>query len=248
MVKLRILYQDEDLVAVDKPAGFQVHPPENSMHSISAATNCLAILSRQLGQYLYPVHRLDRATSGVLIFALRSEIAAKFQEQIQQGVLKKTYYAVVRGWTANEGVIDHALKAEDEPTPKPAITHYQTLRNIELDWAVGRYQTSRYSLVEVVPETGRFHQIRRHFAHLSHPLIGDSVHGDGRHNRVFREKVGTDSLLLKAYSLSFTHPVTGESLSVVSRWGGLWHRVFDLFGFCPYQSLNSKRSGRTIAP
>ncbi|HAR42978.1 MAG TPA: pseudouridylate synthase [Bdellovibrionales bacterium] len=233
--QLRILYQDEQLVAVDKPAGFQVHPPENSEYSISAATNCLAILKKQLGRYLYPVHRLDRATSGALIYAFSSEAAARIQNQFQSGAVRKSYYAVVRGWTPDEGVIESPLQAEEDPTPKTALTRYRTLKRVEMNIAVGKHPTSRYSLLEVRPETGRFHQIRRHFAHISHPLIGDSAHGDGKHNRVFREKLGANALLLKAYSLQLQHPQTGSPLLICSRWGGLWHRVFDLFGVCPYQ-------------
>lgn len=238
-MNLRILYQDEHLVAVDKPAGFHVHPPEDETLRISPNFNSLHLLKKQLGKYLYPVHRLDRATSGVLIFALQSETARLIAKLFQNRQIKKTYYCVVRGWTSAEsGTIDRPLaqkKGGEVSSPKvPALTNYTRVAHVELPIAVGRYSTARYSLVRVEPVTGRMHQIRRHFASISHPLIGDTVYGVGEHNRVFRQNLGISGLLLKAYSLELQHPVTGEMLQVTARWNGIWHKVFDLFGQCPY--------------
>ncbi|OFZ18965.1 MAG: hypothetical protein A2X94_13530 [Bdellovibrionales bacterium GWB1_55_8] len=237
----RILHKDEWLVAIEKPAGFQVHPPENPAHSLSRNKNCLFLLRKQLEEKLYPVHRLDSATSGVLLFALTPEIARNLQSAFQAQEIQKRYYAVVRGFTPDEGTIDHPLSdldaREDDETAlpaKPSLTQYETLFRTEKEVAVGRYATSRYSLVRVEPKTGRQHQIRRHFAHISHPLIGDTVYGDGKHNRHFRTVLETRALLLKAYSLRLTHPVTSESLFLRCRWGDTWQRVFNFFGACPF--------------
>lgn len=230
----RILHQDEALVAIDKPAGFHVHPPENGDHRIPRSTNCLALLRDQLGKHLYPVHRLDRATSGVLVFALEPEAAASLARAFREQEVTKTYFAITRGWTADEGLVDHPLKSEHAGMPpKDSRTSYLTVGKVELPWPVGDFRTARYSLVRVQPHTGRMHQIRRHFAHLSHPLIGDTVYGDGKHNRIFREKLGEKGLFLKAHTLEFRHPRTGARLRVQSRWNHLWHRAFDLFGICP---------------
>jgi tRNA pseudouridine65 synthase len=227
-MNLRILYQDENLVAIDKPAGFHVHPPEDARHRISRGSNCLHLLRKQLEQFLYPVHRLDRATSGVLLFAFQSEVARELNVALAAGQCRKTYFAVVRGWTKEDDTIEHPL--EDRVT----ITSYERVATLELPESVGRYPTARYSLVKVSPRTGRTHQIRRHFAHLSHPLIGDTVYGDGRHNQFFREKLDFRGLFLKAYSLEFTHPVTSRPMKINARWNDLWHRAFDVIGTCPY--------------
>jgi tRNA pseudouridine65 synthase len=236
-MSLRILYQDESLVVVDKPAGFHVHPPEDTKHKIANAVNCLYLLSHQMNQYLYPVHRLDRATSGVLIFALKADIASNLAKLFNDREIEKTYYAVIRGWV-KPGVskIDYPLKEitrGGESVQKPSITHYEAIGWVELPINVGKFSTSRYSLVKVSPETGRMHQIRKHFAHLSHPLIGDTLYGDGPHNRIFREKFGVQQLYLKAFSLKLCHPATGVPQEFRSRWNHGWHQIFDLFGVCP---------------
>jgi tRNA pseudouridine65 synthase len=231
---LRILHRDEHLVAVDKPAGFHVHPPEDGLHRIARSRNCLFLLREQLGQYLYPVHRLDAATSGVLLFALSSDAAARIQELFVSGRICKTYIAVVRGWTDVQGTIDYAIAEEPRTARQHAVTDFQTVAKVELPWAIGRYATARYSIVDVQPRTGRMHQIRKHFRHLAHPLLGDTMYGDGRHNRYLRERITGSGLYLKAYALAFRHPFTGEAIRLLSRWNDPWHRVFDLFGVCPW--------------
>ena len=225
---LRILYQDERLVAIDKPAGFHVHPPEDERHRISRSTNCLQLLRKQISSYLYPVHRLDGATSGVLLFALDREAAANIQTQFQSREIAKTYYAVVRGWVEPAGKIEYALNEME------SSTSFSRIATVELPVAVGRYATSRYSLVQVKPETGRMHQIRKHFSHLRHPLIGDTIYGDGLHNRFFREKIAGSGLFLKAHSLSFKHPSSEKRIQLIARWNHTWHEAFDLFGVCPF--------------
>jgi tRNA pseudouridine65 synthase len=237
-LNFRILYQDQHIVAIDKPAGFHVHPPEDFRHKISNQTNCLYLLRRQLDTYLYPVHRLDRATSGVLLFALHPEAAKQVCELFSNNQIVKTYYTVTRGWLPREGMVDHALKSE-QPTDDQrlqSLTSFHSISHLELPFATGRYPSSRYTLVRALPKTGRRHQIRRHFVHLSHPLIGDTVYGDTLHNHYFRNHLNIQGLLLKAYSLELIHPYFKQKIVITTRWNGLWHRVFDLFGVCPYSS------------
>ncbi len=233
-MSLRILFQDEALVAIDKPSGFHVHPPEDEQSRISKHVNCLAILRDQIQTYLYPVHRIDVATSGVVVFALTPEAAKAVAAQFQARTARKTYYCVVRGWVDDEGCFDHPLRSmKDDEKDLEAQTSFQSLARIELPTAIGKYETARYSLVEVAPHTGRYHQIRRHFARGGHPLLGDSVHGNGEHNRFFRNELKLASLMLKAHRLAITHPHSGAVLHLESRWSGKWHKVFDLFGVCP---------------
>jgi tRNA pseudouridine65 synthase len=227
-MQLRILYQDERIVAVDKPSGFHVHPPEDERHRIARGSNCLFLLRRQIGSYLYPVHRLDGATSGVLLFALDGEAAAALQQQFQNREITKIYFAMVRGWTDAEGRIESPLSGAE------SVTHFTRIATTELPVAVGRYPSTRYSLVHVRPETGRMHQIRRHFEHLRHPLIGDSTYGDGPHNRFFKERIPGSSLFLKAHSIAFTHPSTRKMIRLKAPWNHVWHQAFEMFGVCPF--------------
>jgi tRNA pseudouridine65 synthase len=184
-----------------------------------------------MGRYLYPIHRLDRATSGVLLFSFDAETARKTAGLFRDRQVKKTYFSLVRGWTPPEGVIDSPL------TEKESLTRYFTVGHTEIQQPVGRYATARYSLVRAEPETGRMHQIRRHFAHLSHPIIGDTIYGDGKHNRFFRDQFEIRNLFLKAYSLELTHPVTQANLVIRTRWNSMWLKAFELFGVCPIAPL-----------
>ena len=237
-MSLRILYQDPYFVAVDKPAGFHVHPPEDQRHKISRAVNCLFILNQQLQSYIYPIHRLDRATSGVLLFALDSDSARLGCDLFKNREIEKIYYCVVRGKIEESGRIDYPLDSHAESQDaerQPAVTEYTPVASIELPFASSRFLTSRYTLLRVKPLTGKMHQIRRHFAHLSHPLIGDTVYGDGKHNRYFREQLNISGLLLKSYSLEFQHPRSESGLYIASTWNGTWHKVFELFQICPLE-------------
>jgi tRNA pseudouridine65 synthase len=237
MQKLRIIYQDPYFVAVDKPAGIMVHQPEDqSLRRFTAnQPTVLRLLREQLGQYVYPVHRLDSATSGVLLMALDSTTAAKLQGLFQAQEVTKTYLALVRGFTDLIGRVDSPLSIDDEgDVMQEALTEYETLHHFELPIPVGLHSTSRFSLVKVNPKTGRFHQIRRHFKRVSHPLIGDTIHGDGKQNRIWRELTADSLLYLKAYSLSILHPETKELMRFTSRWNHAWQKVFDRAGFCPY--------------
>ena len=218
---LTILYQDEQLVAIDKPAGMLVHP---SWIARDETRSAMMLLRDQIGRWVYPLHRLDRPTSGVLLFALSPEIARLMGEQFSAQRVQKRYLAVVRGYTDPEGLIDHPLqekhdrmtdaKARTDKPPQQARTAYTTLGQAELPWPVAPFATSRYSLLEARPLTGRKHQIRRHLKHLSHPIIGDTSYGKSLHNRLFRDRLGSERLLLAAVSLSFEHPVSAASCQV----------------------------------
>jgi tRNA pseudouridine65 synthase len=218
---LPILYQDEFLVAINKPAGLLVHRSNIDRHETRFA---LQLLRDQLGQTVFPVHRLDKPTAGVLVFALSAEVARKMMDVFHSQSLEKTYLALVRGIPLEHDVIDYPLTEElDKMTDrlaqqhKPAqtaVTHYQRLASVELPFTVGRYATSRYSLVRLSPKTGRKHQLRRHLKHIFHPIIGDTTHGDGQHNQFFRQHFHCHQLLLSATTLTFPHPCTQQPLSI----------------------------------
>jgi len=215
-----VVYQDESLVAIHKPAGWLVH---RSALDADESVVVLQHLGEQLGRYLYPVHRLDKATAGLLMFAFSSAVARKIQQSFSAQDVKKTYIALVRGHLG-AGVVEHALsdKAEQrragnpvknrEWVGKPATTHYRSLLRAEVPIACGRYSSSRYSLVSLQPQTGRRHQLRRHMKHISHPIIGDTSYGQGTHNRLFRQHFNCHRLLLTAVHLELPHPVTDKPL------------------------------------
>lgn len=230
---LRILSQTERWVAIDKPSGVQTHSPEDRRHRISPSHNAVALLRKQLGRAVHPVHRLDRATSGVLLFAHDPEAAAKLGALFKEHRIRKTYTAVCRGWIHESMSLDRPLKAE--PPMEGTITARTDLEpvgRVELPYAVPPYATARYSLIRAFPHTGRRHQIRRHLAGASHPLVGDTVYGNAEHNHLFRDRLGLDRLLLKAHTLEFEDPFNLQPVRLQSRWGDTWNRVFDLFGVC----------------
>lgn len=226
-----ILRQETDFVAIEKPPGFHVHQPEFPRRRVPREETCLPILRDQIGAYLFPVHRIDVATEGVLLFALNKPAAANLCRQFQEGGIKKTYFAVVRGWTDDEGVVDAPLALDSTGDLAPSLTRYRTRARIELPYSVrSRHPTSRYSLVEAFPETGRFHQVRRHMARLSHPLLGDAAHGDSHQNRFFRETLGLGGLWLVARAIEIGHPVSGERVRIEGRWSPRWLGMFERLG------------------
>jgi tRNA pseudouridine65 synthase len=201
---------------VAKPSGLLVHRTALDSRATSFAVQRLR---DQLGRPVYPAHRLDRATSGVLLFALEPAVHARLAAAFEAGEVAKRYLAIVRGWPAEALTIDHALSRLEEDAPgaaRPARTHLTRLATAELPLRVDRYPTSRYALVELEPLSGRRHQLRRHLRHADHPIIGDTTYGQGRHNRLFRERFGSTRLLLHALSLRLRHPLTGEWLSIVA--------------------------------
>jgi tRNA pseudouridine65 synthase len=198
---LTLLHLDTALAAIDKPAGLLVHPSALDRHEAHTA---LDLLERQLGERLHPLHRLDKATSGVLLFARGADAARQWSQAFEAGGVGKRYLALVRGWPPERGEVDYPL-ARDPELPSAgqprvaALTRFRRLRTFEWPFSVGdRHATSRYALVEVEPVTGRRHQIRRHFKHIAHPLVGDTTHGKGAHNRAVAQWLGTTRLWLHA--------------------------------------------------
>jgi tRNA pseudouridine65 synthase len=235
---LTILYRDDRLIAIDKPSGWLVHRSNLDRHETRILVQALR---DQIGRHVHPVHRLDKGTSGVMLFALDAETAAVLGGQFERQAVDKTYLAVVRGWPAASGRIDHPLAndrdqygdAPDSPERRAAITDFRRLATVELPFAVDRYPLARYALVSLQPHTGRRHQLRRHMKHISHPIIGDATHGKGRHNRLFQEEFGCHRLLLACTEIRFRHPdgqreiiirapVGDQFASVLARlgWGG----------------------------
>jgi tRNA pseudouridine65 synthase len=195
-----VLYRDEDLLIVAKPAGLVVHR--------GWADDEVAVLDlarEAAGAYVYPVHRLDRGASGALAFALSAEAARALQARWTAGEVVKRYLALVRGNPPEAATIDHPIPRSEDGPRVPAVTEVRTLA-----------RAGRYALVEARPQTGRLHQIRRHLKHLSCPLIGDVRYGKGEHNRLFRERHNLHRLALHAWSLTLPHPRTGERVSAVA--------------------------------
>lgn len=189
----------------------------------------LQMLRDQLGRKVWPVHRLDRATSGVLLFALDADTAAAVGRQFMAREVRKRYLAVARGYTEPAGRIDHPLATGDHREDRPARTDYERRATLELPFPVGRYSTARYSLLTVDPKTGRTHQIRRHFKHIFHPLIGDTTYGEGRHNRLFREHFGCRRLLLHGAELELTHPWSHDQLGLRAPLTGSFRAIEEQF-------------------
>ena len=222
---LEIIYQDEYLVAVNKPHGLLVH---RSPIAADASEFAIQLLRDQLGMKVYPVHRLDRKTSGVLLFALNEEMNRMMQEAFMNKQVSKKYVALVRGFTPASGVIDYALTNEKGKVQE-AVTHYATLKTYESPIPFGKQETSRYSLIEVNPETGRMHQIRKHFAHIFHPIIGDRPHGCNKQNKFFLERWNMNTMLLHASEISFEHPIIAQNVTINAKRSDEFNRVLSLF-------------------
>lgn len=218
---MEIVHLDPHLVVVNKPAGLLVHRSAIDRHETRYA---LQEVRDRIGRRVYPVHRLDKPTSGALLFALSPDVARALTEQFAAGAVEKRYLAVVRGHIDAAGVIDHPLaeeldamtdaRASGNKGPQQAVTEYRCLAHAELPHSTGRYATSRFSLVQAFPRTGRKHQIRRHMKHLSHPIVGDTTHGDGRQNALFRAHLQCRRLLLAATGMAFAHPVSGQRIDL----------------------------------
>ncbi len=230
---LKILYQDEYLVAVDKPAGLFVHRSFMDKDEIYFA---LQLVRDQIGKYVYPLHRLDKPTSGILLFALTKEVAQLMGAAFTENKIDKTYYALTRGHLVAQGIIDHPLKekldkigdkfaTQDKP-PQSATTHFESLTTATVPIAVGKYPSVRYSLIKLKPVTGRRHQLRRHLAHLRHPIIGDINYGDNKQNPFFISYFGFKRLMLIAKKVEFVHPVTHKPLVIETEFDQEWLSVF----------------------
>ena len=215
---LEILYQDEWLVAVNKPSGWLVH---RSWLDRDEKVVVMQTVRDQIGQHVFTAHRLDRPTSGVLLMGLSSEAGRLLSQQFEQHQIQKRYHAIVRGWLTDSATLDYPLVEEldkiadkfarEDKGPQPAVTDYRGMATTELPVATSKFPTTRYSLVELLPKTGRKHQLRRHLAHLRHPIIG--------------------RLMLHASELSLTHPFTGEPLTIRAGLDEVWMQALSQFGW-----------------
>lgn len=217
---LSVVYRDEHLIAVAKPTGMFVHRTDENRTESHVV---LQLVREIVGDFVFSIHRLDRATSGIVLLGLSADAAARMNKQFAERQVSKTYMALVRGHTPNRGVWDTPLvssrgrgKPAEHPhaQPQQAETHFEAKQFLELPIACQRYSTTRSTLVEVKPRTGRFHQIRRHFNYASHPIIGDTSHGDSRHNALYREHFQLDRLMLAAVQLEFLHPFANKLLTI----------------------------------
>lgn len=226
-----ILYEDEQFVAINKPPGILVHRTKISEDN----TFVLQLLRKQLQQRLYPIHRLDRATSGVLVFGKSKAAAGILGEQIREKKVEKNYLAIVRGYVEAQATIDYPLAPEPHRAKQEAITHYQKIAQVEFPAAIGRYPTARYSFVHIQTETGRRHQIRKHFSHLRHPIIGDKRHGDLHHNKYFKESLHIPRLLLHAAHFSFSNQQ--HTISITAPLEENFQKAITALGF-PFPEAN----------
>ena len=224
---LDILFRDEHLIAINKPHDLLVH---RSQIAADASEFALQMLRDQIGQKVYPAHRIDRKTGGVLLFAFDKQTEIEMQKQFADNRVSKRYLAIVRGHTLDSGEIDYPLRKENG-TLQEAFTAYRTLSRAELDVALGKHPTSRYSLIEATPTTGRMHQLRKHFAHIFHPIIGDRTHGCNKQNKLFTEKWEMNTMLLHASSLTFNHPVTKNTITIEASLQPKFIRVMEIMGW-----------------
>lgn len=240
---VEVIYRDEWFVAINKPTSLLVHPGEQATDKIT----CMSLLRDQLEQWVYPIHRLDRKTSGVILFGLSSDVARKAGPLFASREVEKTYWAVVRGWMDEEGFIDHPLKDHDKGTSRDAQTAYRRIATVEWPEPGGRYDTARFSLVAAFPHTGRTHQIRRHLKHLDHPILGDRVYGDGVQNRYFEEHFQCDRMLLHSCSIAFKHPFTDTSMCITAPLEQRFAELNSKLGWPvdhPYSSANHESGSR----
>ncbi|MGZ3691351.1 MAG: pseudouridine synthase [Pseudobdellovibrio sp.] len=228
----RILFQDEHLLLLFKPSTWFVHPPENPRfrRGLKRRT-CVQWLSDAHQIKAFPAHRLDAATEGILIFGLNKPATAHLNLQFKNHETKKTYFAVIRGWMKEQdGKIELPLELDSTGELVACETNYRTLAKIEHNVKISKkFDTSRYSMVEVSPKTGRWHQIRRHMNRVSHPIIGDREHGDSHHNRYFRDQLNINGLCLWAKELEITHPASGEKIKFISPQSEKWDTITKLF-------------------
>lgn len=229
-----VLYRDGGLLGINKPAGVPVH---GSGILEDAPETLLAMVRKLEGKLSHVIHRLDRPVSGAMLFAGNREMLAELGKSFESRVVKKSYLAVARGWTAADGVISHSLlppkdERKSSSVAREAVTRFERIARVELPFPVRPYETSRYSLLGLYPETGRRHQIRRHMKHISHHLIGDTTYGRGEHNRLFREKLGCRRLLLHAWSLEFRHPKNGQQVLIQAPLDAAFAKIINVFEWC----------------
>jgi tRNA pseudouridine65 synthase len=225
-MEIEICYQDAFIIGVNKPCNVLVHHSYMA-RNLDSETTLLDLLEVQLNQKFFPLHRLDRKTSGLILLAKNRKDVSSFQDLFIHNKIEKTYYALVRGYAPDSGIIDSPVKGRDSNVYKEAATEFKKLNEITLEIPVHPYPNSRYSLLELKPKTGRLHQLRIHLNKISHPIIGDPKYGDRFHNRMFSSNFMCSQMFLHALSLEFTHPITNQNVIVKSTLPVFWIELFD---------------------
>ncbi|MEQ6124025.1 pseudouridine synthase [Pseudotenacibaculum sp. MALMAid0570] len=225
---LEIVHQDKFCVVVNKPNNVLVHHAHHSRNK-SDELSLLQLLENQLSNKLYPIHRLDRKTSGILLLATETKYVSAFQKLFENQEISKIYYGIVRGFAPASLIIDSPVKGRDADVYKDAETELTCLEKTTLNIPVKPYDSSRYSLVELKPKTGRLHQLRIHMNKISHPLINDAKYGDKNHDLMYAENLGWKNMFLHAGKLEFAHPFTNEQLSLNADFPKDWKELFDKF-------------------
>lgn len=226
---IKIIFEDKYMVVVNKPNNFIIHESHYSRNI--RETTLLQFLEQQLGYPVYPAHRLDRKTSGIIILLKDKQYVSQFQALFTDKTIQKTYYAIARGFSPANGTIDSPVKNDDTGIYKDALTNYETVNTVTLEIPVHPYENSRYSLIKLMPETGRMHQLRKHLNKISHPIVGDYKYGDRFHNRMFETEFNCIYMFLHAYQLEFTHPITKEKLNLIADFPEDWKKIFTKFNW-----------------
>jgi len=227
-MSLQVIFEDDYLICVHKPNNMLVHHAHHS-RNVAEETSLLQLILEEKGLKVYPIHRLDRKTSGIILLAKEKEFVSKFQDLFTANQIQKTYFGVVRGFSPETKIIDSPVKGRDANVHKEALTHLKTLAQVTLEIPVKPYDSSRYSLVELSPKTGRMHQLRVHANKISHPLIGDTKYGDKNHDVMFDENFGWKNMFLHAGKLVFTHPFTAKDFVLKAPFPIDWLALFEEF-------------------
>ncbi len=228
MDNLEILHSDDYLVAINKPGGLLVHRTDLDPFETQFAVQ---ILRDQLNKHVFPIHRLDKPTSGVLLFALQKETAQLISELLLNKQIHKEYIAIVRGWMPDNVKVDRGVRVEKDRPRREALTNFSKISQVEVPYPVGPFATARYSLIRALPETGRRHQIRKHLNHISYPILGDSWYGDRDHNNFAKEEFGMADLFLHALRVKFIHPILKEQMIINAPVPLQWREMLDHLGF-----------------
>jgi len=229
-MSLEIIYQDNYCLLVTKPNNVLVHHAHHSRNKIEEES-LIQLIENQFGKRYYPIHRLDRKTSGIILLASKREYVASFQALFTNNEIQKIYYGVVRGFSQDNKIINSPVKGRDALVYREAETHLNCLDKIELNIPVKPYDSSRYSLVELRPKTGRMHQLRIHMNKVSTPLINDAKYGDKNHDLMYAKQFGWKNLFLHAGSLEFIHPFTNKKLILKSSFSEDWIQLFQEFSW-----------------
>ncbi len=229
-MSIQVIFEDKYVLCVSKPNNMVVHHAKHS-RNVADETSLLQFIFDEKGLRTYPIHRLDRKTSGIILLAKQKEFVSNFQELFTNNQIQKSYFGILRGFSPESKIIDSPVKGRDANVHKEALTYLKTLAQITLTIPVKPYHTSRYSLVKLSPKTGRMHQLRVHMNKISHPLIGDPKYGDKNHNTMFETNFNCKNLFLHAGQLEFTHPFTDKQLNLKSSFPKDWLLIFGRFSW-----------------